>query len=235
MKKILVVQHVPHESLGTIGPLLERKGLGADFLRVYENHKVPRTIEGYSGLIVLGGPMGVYEQKAYPFIKGELKLIESALKTRTPLLGVCLGSQLMAAAAGARVYKGKKKEIGWYGATLTEEGLDDRLFMGLSDEFTVFQWHGDTFDLPSGSVLLASSDLFPNQVARIGSRAYAIQFHLEVTEKMIMEWIEVNREELNGLKGVIDPGKIIQETRGKITGLKAYGRTVLERFLRLID
>lgn len=235
MKKILVVQHVPHESLGTIGPALERKGLEADFLRVYENHKVPRSVEGYSGLIVLGGPMGVYEEEAYPFIKGELKLIESALKTNTPALGVCLGAQLMAAAAGARVYKGKNKEIGWYGATLTEEGVDDRLFMGLSDEFTVFQWHGDTFDLPPGSVLLASSKLFPNQVARIGSRAYAIQFHLEVTERMIMEWLEVNREELDKLKGVIDPGKIVRETRERITGLQAYGRTVLERFLRLVD
>ncbi|HXI09708.1 MAG TPA: gamma-glutamyl-gamma-aminobutyrate hydrolase family protein, partial [Thermodesulfobacteriota bacterium] len=173
--------------------------------------------------------------KEYPFIKDEIRLIESAMKTNTPALGVCLGAQLMAAAAGARVYKGKTKEIGWYGATLTEEGMDDRLFMGLSDEFTVFQWHGDTFDLPRGSVLLASSELFPNQAVRIGSRAYAVQFHIEVTEKMISEWIEVNSEELKGLKGVIDPVKILRETREKIVGLHAYGRTVIERFLRLVD
>lgn len=235
MKKVLVVQQVPHEGLGIIGPLLERKGFAPDFLKAYEGHPAPRSVEGYSALIVLGGPMGVYEEKEYPFLKDEIRLIESAMKTNTPALGVCLGAQLMAAAAGARVYKGKTKEIGWYGATLTEEGMDDRLFMGLSDEFTVFQWHGDTFDLPRDSVLLASSELFPNQAVRIGSRAYAVQFHIEVTEKMISEWIEVNSEELKGLKGVIDPVKILRETREKIGGLHEYGRTVIERFLRLVD
>ena len=235
MKKVLVVQQVPHEGLGIIGRSLERNGFATEFLRVYEDRPAPRSIEGYSALIVLGGPMGVYEEKEYPFIRDELRLIESAMKTNTPALGVCLGAQLMAAAAGARVYKGKTKDIGWYGATLTEEGVDDRLFMGLSDEFTVFQWHGDTFDLPRGSVLLASSELFPNQAVRIGSRAYAVQFHLEVTERMIAEWIGVNTEELKGLKGVIDPGKIMRETKEKLVGLQEYGRTVIERFLRLVD
>lgn len=235
MKNILVVQHVPHENPGIIGPAVERGGYRADYIRVYETHAMPRTIEGYSALIVLGGPMGVYEQETYPFIKGELKLIESALKTNTPALGVCLGAQMMAKAAGAKVYKGKSKEIGWYGVSLTEEGVDDRLFMGLSDEFTVFQWHGDTFDIPGNASRIASSELFENQVVRIGSRAYGIQFHLEVTEKMIKEWIEVNRDELKGLKGVIDPKKIIRETAENITGLHAYGRTVIERFLRMID
>lgn len=232
MKKVLVVQQVPHEGLGIIGPLLERNGFAPDFLKAYEKRPAPRSIEGYSALVVLGGPMGVYEEKEYPFIKDEIRLIESAMKTNTPALGICLGAQLMAAAAGARVYKGKAKEIGWYEATLTEEGMDDRLFMGLSDEFTVFQWHGDTFDLPRGSVLLASSELFQNQAVRIGSRAYAVQFHLEVTEKMITEWIEVNSEEL---KGVIDPVNILRDTKEKIGGLYAYGRTVIERFLRLVD
>jgi len=235
VKKILVVQQVAHEGLGIMAPLIERKGLQVDFLRAYEHHRTPRSVEGYSALIVLGGPMGVYEEKEYPFLKAELKLIESALKSNTPTLGICLGAQLMAAAAGAKVYKGKAKEIGWYGATLTGEGSGDRLFMGLSDEFTVFQWHGDTFDLPSGSTLLASSELFANQVVRMASRAYAVQFHLEVTEAMVSEWIEANRTELAGLKGVIDPEKILRETREKIGGLHAYGRTVIGRFLRMVD
>ncbi|MBI5588625.1 MAG: gamma-glutamyl-gamma-aminobutyrate hydrolase family protein [Deltaproteobacteria bacterium] len=235
MKKVLVVQHVPHESLGIIGPAVLRGGFMPEYLKVYENHAMPRTIEGYSALIVLGGPMAVYEEDLYPFIKGELKLIESALKNNTPTLGVCLGAQMMAKAAGSKVYEGGKKEIGWYGVSLTDEGVDDRLFMGLSDEFTVFQWHGDTFDVPENAELLASSKLFPNQVIRIGSRAYGVQFHLEVTESMIREWIEVNGDELAGLKGVIDPEEIIRETPENIAGLHACGRTVVERFLRMID
>jgi GMP synthase (glutamine-hydrolysing) len=235
VKRILVVQHVPHEGLGIIGPALVRGGFQAEFLKVYENRSIPRTTDGYSGLIVLGGPMGVYEADFFPFIKGELRLIESALKAKTPTLGVCLGSQMIAGAAGAKVYKGGKKEIGWYRVSLTDEGEADRLLMGMPKEFTVFQWHGDTFDVPEGGVNLASSELFPNQLIRIGANAYGVQFHLEVTERMVYEWIRVNSDELNGLKGRIDPEKITKDTPGNIPALHAWGRMAVERFLRMVD
>ncbi len=233
MGAILVVQHVPSEGLGIIGPLARKEGLDTVFLRVYGNARIPRRIDGYSALIALGGPMGVYEDDIYPFIKDEITLIRSALKERVPVLGICLGSQLLARAAGADVYKGGKKEIGWYNVDLTGDGLNDRLFLGLPEEFPVFQWHGDTFDVPEGAKRLASSKLFPNQVIRVGPSAYGIQFHLEVTEDMIRDWLSVNKEELKPLKS-IDPKKIIKESSVNIRTLHGYGRTVISRFLRSI-
>lgn len=234
MAKVLVIQHVPHEGLGTIGPALSGAGLGADFLKVYED-KVPRGLEGYSALVVLGGPMGVYEDGAYPFIKEELALIQRALKSKLPTLGVCLGSQLLAKAAGADVYKGKAKEIGWYTVSLTDEGVEDPLLLGFPEEFTVFQWHGDTFDVPEDGVNLAGSKLFPNQLIKVGPRAYGVQFHLEVTEAMVREWVEINRDELGPLKGKVDPDRIIKETPSRIEGLHRLGKAFLARFLRLIE
>lgn len=234
MRKILVIQHVPHEGLGTIGGSLRSSGLKADFHKVYENARMPVDIKGYSALIVMGGPMGVYEDDIHPFIKKELRLIESALKSETPVLGVCLGSQMLAKAAGAKVYKGKSKEIGWYRTTLTESGRADRLFTGFPKEFTVFQWHGDTFDVPPNGVNLASSELFPHQAIRVGRRAYGFQFHLEVTEEMISGWIGVNSDELKPLKS-IDPAKIIKETPKMIKALHQYGGAVVSRFLRMVD
>lgn len=233
MKRILVVQQVPHEGLGVIKDAI-RGSYEVDFLRAYSD-RISTDIGDYSALIVLGGPMGVYEDDKYPFIKDELKLIESALKWQTPMLGVCLGSQLLAKAAGARVYKGKEKEIGWYDINLTPAGASDRLFMGLPRSFSVFQWHGDTFDVPTGAVNLASSDLFPNQLIKAGKSAYGVQFHIEVTEEMIREWIGVNKGELKSLGGKIDPKAILKDSPGKLPGLHANGRTVLSRFLRTID
>ncbi len=233
MRKCLVIQHVKCEGLGIIAPLMFSAGIAPEFVRVYKGDKVPREISTYSALIVLGGPMGVYEEDVYPFIKDELKLIESALKDSTPTLGVCLGSQLLAKAAGARVYKGKKKEIGWYDVALTKEGLSDGLLLGLPNTMRVFQWHGDTFDVPVGAVNLASSADFPNQLIKVGRAAYGVQFHLEVTEAMIKDWIEVNSGELKSLKGEIDPEGILKETPGHIVGLHRHGAAFAKRFLRL--
>lgn len=231
MSKILVVEHVPHEGLGMIGQALS--GFDLEYMRAYETGKAGESAEGYSALIVMGGPMGVYESNIHPFINDEMELIREAIKKDVPVLGVCLGSQLLAAAAGARVYKGKKKEIGWYKVSFTDEGASDRLFLGLPDEFPVFQWHGDTFDVPSNAANLASSDLFPNQVIKVGKRAYGFQFHFEVTAKMIAEWIEINAEELKAAD--IDPMRILKETPEKIEGLHRLGRAIVQRFARLID
>ncbi|MBI5642043.1 MAG: gamma-glutamyl-gamma-aminobutyrate hydrolase family protein [Deltaproteobacteria bacterium] len=232
MSRILVIQHVAHEGLGTIAPFLNEFDI--DFLKVYEAGKINAAPEGYSALVVMGGPMGVYEEDKYPFIKDELRLIEAALKEGVPVLGICLGAQLLARAAGAEVYKGKAKEIGWYKVRLSEEGLQDRLLLGLPEEFTVFQWHGDTFDIPKNGVCLASSDLFLNQIIKVGKNAYGFQFHLEVTEKMIAEWIEINTDELKALKE-IDATKIIKETPENIQSLRMLGNSVFGKFRRLID
>lgn len=230
MRRVLIIQHVDHEGPGTIRGAL--RGFEVDILKVYRE-RVPRSLDGYSALVVLGGPMGVYEEDRHPFLSDEMRLIEHAVKRGIPTLGVCLGSQLIARAAGARVYKGKAKEIGWYDISLTPEGKRDPLLLGLPSTLEVFQWHGDTFDIPTGGVCLASSALFANQAVRVGS-AYGFQFHLEVTADMVSEWIEVNREELEPLKGKIDPGAIAAKTPAKLPALHAAGGAVLARFFRSV-
>jgi GMP synthase-like glutamine amidotransferase len=177
--------------------------------------------------------MGVYEEERYPFITDELHLVERALKAGQHVLGICLGAQVLAKAAGARVNKGRTKEIGWFNVSLTSEGERDWVFSGLQRELKVFHWHGDTFDIPREGKNLASSELYQNQILHVGKRAYGIQFHLEVTEEMVREWIELSEEELQAFK--IDPRVIIKETPGNIGPLHRYGDAVFSRFLRSID
>lgn len=235
MSTILVIQHVESEGLGIMDKEIERLGFSPYHVRIYKNAKVPHKAPAQAkGVIILGGPMGVYEDAVYPFIKDELRLIESALKGDLPVLGVCLGSQLLAKAAGARVYKGRTKEIGWHPVRLTGEGSSDALFLGMPEEINVFQWHGDTFDVPDNAVNLATSKLFENQAIRVGKNAYGLQFHLEVTGRMIADWIRVNSAELKPLKGTIDPEAILKETPKEIPGLQRHGRVVVARFLRLL-
>ncbi|MBI5236406.1 MAG: gamma-glutamyl-gamma-aminobutyrate hydrolase family protein [Deltaproteobacteria bacterium] len=233
MSNVLVIQHVQSEGLGLIAPLLRSRGLGHHIVRVDKGGRVPTSIAGYSALIVLGGPMGVYEGDVYPFINAELRLIKKAIKERRPVLGVCLGAQLLAKAAGAEVYKGEAKEIGWFNVSLTDQGRGDKLLLGLPDTFIVFQWHGDTFTTPPRAENLAGSDLFERQLIRVGANAYGIQFHLEVTEQMIKEWLAINAKEAALVKGV-DPDRIVKEAVEHIERLHRNCRAMLTRFLRQI-
>lgn len=234
MSRVLVVRHVGHEGLGTMKRPIE-SGSVVEYVDLFRGEALPSRIDGFDGLVILGGPMGVYEEDKYPFIKAEVRLIEDALKKRVPTLGICLGSQLLAKAAGASVYRSGFKEIGWHDVILTEDSDDDSLFLGLPDKFRAFHWHGDTFDVPKGALMLASSELFPNQVIKVGPSAYGIQFHLEVTERMIREWIEVNEEELAALSGKVDPKAIIAETPSRIEELGRMGSALAAKFMRMVE
>ena len=230
-KRALIIQHVESEGPGTILPVLTDSGYSVEYTRLYLGELPPVDAAGLAALVILGGPMGVSETDKYPWIEMELRLIKSALEADLPMLGICLGAQLMAHGAGARVYRGRgdEKEIGWYELALTSEGATDKSFKVLPKNQPAFQWHGETFDLPPGATLLASSDLFPNQAFRIGSNAYALQFHFEVTGEMIKAFIEANPEELSELRGVIDPERIITDTRLHINSLMERGRKVFTR------
>ena len=234
MSRVLVIRHVGYEGLGTMKRPIE-SGAVVEYADLFRGDALPARIDGFDGLVVLGGPMGVYEEDKYPFIRAEVRLIEDALKKRVPTLGICLGSQLLAKAAGARVYKGGVKEIGWHDVTLTEDSDDDSLFLGIPDKFRAFHWHGDTFDVPKGALMLASSDLFPNQVIKAGPCGYGIQFHFEVTEQMIREWIEVNEDGLAALKGKVDPKAIIAETPSCIEELNRMGGSIAAKFMRMVE
>lgn len=183
MKRILVVLHSESEPLGALAEPIGAAGLRADIRLAIDS--LPRSLEGYRGLIVMGGNVGVYEADRYPFLSLEIALLREALSARLPTLGVCLGSQLLAAAGGARVYVGKAPEIGWWPVIRL---ADDPWLAGWPRRFTPLHWHRDTFELPPGSVHLASSELYPHQAFRLGS-ALGLQFHVEATVAMARKWM----------------------------------------------
>lgn len=169
---------------------LAQAGLSHRTIDIAHGRPALPPVSSLSGLIVMGGPMGVYEQDRYPFLKRELDYIGKVIGAKKPVLGVCLGSQLIAHALGARVYPNKKKEIGWYKIRLTDDGKKDPLMQRGGVAPWVFQWHGDTFDLPKGARRLASSPLCKNQAFRFGQNVYGLQYHLEVDGPMIQEWLD---------------------------------------------
>ena len=234
MKQLLVIQHVPHEGLGTFEPVFRQAGLTLRTLRAYEPKACWPSFAEVDAVVVMGGPQGVNEQAAYPYLKRELELIRQALKAEKPIVGVCLGSQLLAAVLGAKVTKNPQKEIGWY-PLMREFGADgDPMWEAFGPTETVFQWHGDTFELPKGAVHLASSPLCQNQAFRYGDNAYGLQFHVEVTEAVIHTWLTVNKNELTASRGVIDPAAIRNQTARHLNRLQALSRHIAATFSRLM-
>lgn len=226
-KKILSIQNISCETLGTFEELLVSEGYVLNKV-LAPKEPIPQSAIEFSAIILLGGPMSVYE--GIPYLNKEQSLIRDALQRNIPILGVCLGSQLIAGALGGTVYKGAKKEIGWYDVKITDKGLDN-LFKGLEKkELRVFQWHGDTFTLPQDAVVLAHSDLYP-QAFRIGS-AYGLQFHLEVTTDMIKVWTEEYRNEIRRER--IELERIIARNRNEIQELNKKCNLVWSNFSDII-
>jgi len=178
---VRVLQHVLPEGPGRIAAALEARGFEIAVTRIDLGEPVPRNLDGTVALVVMGGPMGVYESDRYPHLLDEQKLIESALRAGAPVLGICLGSQLLAATLGARVYPGAQKEIGWFPVRLRKAAITDPLFASVAGSFWALHWHGDVFDLPADSVSLARSDLTEHQAYRFEKNAYGILFHLEAS------------------------------------------------------
>lgn len=196
MPRILTLQHLRVEGLGTIEPELAARGLTPEIIRIDQGEPVPGKIGDAAGLIVMGGPQSVCDQKKHPHLAEEIRLIESALERDVPVLGVCLGSQLLAAALGAEVRPGPQKEIGWYPVQLAGAAAADSLFAGVRSPFTAFHWHGDIFDLPAGATALASSGLTAVQGFRHGERAWGLLFHLEISERQVIDMLSVLYEEV---------------------------------------
>lgn len=205
--RILAFRHVPFEHLGHIGTELERRGIGFDYADLYQPGAMAPDPARYDGLVFMGGPMSVNDP--LPYLEREARWIAEAVAARQPVLGVCLGAQLIAKALGARVYPNAVKEIGWFEIELTAEGAADPLFAGAAPRETVLQWHGETFDLPPGATWLASSAACRHQAFRAGANAYALQFHLEVTPEMIEDWCaqDANRSDVRELRAPIDAAR----------------------------
>ena len=234
MKKLLVCQHVPHEILGTLNPLLKRAGFRIRYVNFGRHPDAEPSLEEYHGLVVLGGPLSVNDAGRLRHLATEMKLIEQAMKRHLPVLGICLGSQLIAKTLGANVYPNKEKEIGWYDVSPTEEAERDPLLVEFRGTEKIFQWHGDTFDIPKSAVHLAFSRVCVNQAFRYGANVYGLQFHLEVDERMIHRWLKVpeNRQEIAGLEG-IDPEQIHRETPEYISRLHQLSDRVFSEFIKI--
>ncbi len=189
MAFVTVLQHHAGETLGTIEAALSARNVEPRVVAGFAGEPIPRQFGDAAGLIILGGPMGVSEGDKYPFLRDELHLIEDALARDAPILGVCLGGQLLANALGAAVTQAARPEIGWYPLHLTEAARRDRLWADAPSPCMAFHWHGDVFALPPGAVALASSTPTPCQAFRFGANAYGLQCHLEVTAPLLESWL----------------------------------------------
>jgi GMP synthase (glutamine-hydrolysing) len=234
MSRVLVCQHVAFEILGTLHPLLKTAGVRIKHVNFGRHPDAEPSLDGYRGLIVLGGPMNVDEVDCHPHLATEVQLIRSAIEREVPVLGVCLGAQLIARALGAEVVRNPTKEIGWYDVSLTETGRRDPLLAHFRDTESIFHWHGDTFAIPEGAVHLASSAACPNQAFRYGDDVYALQFHLEVDERLVKRWlaVPVHLAELAELDGQVDAETIWRETRARIGRLKELSDRTFREFIK---
>jgi len=228
MRETIILQHDRCEGPGVIGDALRRRGQTLRTVRIYQGEPVPRAMDDASGLVIMGGPMGVYEAERFPHLRDELRLIEDALRRGRSVFGVCLGSQLLAAALGARVYPGGYQEIGWYRVDLTDAAASDPLLHDVPRTFTPMLWHGDVFDLPAGAVCLASSEMTAHQAFRHGDDVYGLLFHLEMTAPQLEAMVAAFATEIAAAG--ISADAILSPAATHLAPLSEIGTRVFDRF-----
>lgn len=235
--KILVFQHVPFEPLGTLDPLLRNAGFRIRYINFARNPQQIPSLDGYSALIVLGGPMNVDQIDQFPNLATEVSLIEKALDRGLSVLGICLGAQLLARALGSTVRRDAAREIGWCDVTLTKEGTGDPVLSAFDARQQVFQWHEDAIELPAGAAHLASSEACEVQAFRFGESAYGFQFHLEVDHSLIERWLDRTDYQslLESTSGQTDPEQIRARTNGSIESLMTLSDRTFSRWIERFD
>jgi GMP synthase (glutamine-hydrolysing) len=236
MSRLTVFQHVAAEPLGTLHARIRARGHRIRFHNFQRDPDAQPNIDRYQGLIVLGGPMNVMDQHRHPHLTTELRTIEAALRQGKPVLGICLGAQLLAHVLGAPVRRHDLHEIGWYELQTTSEGRADTVLGHLGERSPVFQWHACTFDLPQGAVQLARTESCEQQAFRFGSNAYGFQFHLEADTAMIERWLglPVYRDELTASGLGRDPASIRAATGSLIRTMQPMAETAFNGFLDLV-
>ena len=237
MRKLLVFQHAASEPLGVLDPMLRRWGFRIRYANFARDPALQLDLSRYDGLVVLGGPMNVDQSASYPHLLTEIAAIREALHLKVPVLGICLGAQLLAAALGARVRPNPVREIGWYRLQPAAPARDDRLFRYFDGSQHVFQWHAYTFELPPGAVHLASTASCEHQAFRFGERAYGLQFHLEADEALIQRWLAVPayRSELEAEAGAGGVERLLSDTHGHIAPALKLSERVFHEFIALFD
>jgi GMP synthase (glutamine-hydrolysing) len=226
----IVLRHTQAEGLGLIANPLRDLGIQHRTLDLARGEPPPRDLRGVGGLIVLGGPMAIYESDAHPFLKREMDLVEKAITAGRPVLGICLGAQMIAHVLGGRVYRGDKPEIGWGPITLTEDGQDDPLLFGVDSPLEVFHLHGDTYELPADAKNLATSPAYEQQAFRWGDLVYGFQCHLEFTDAMITRIAsEPDTAKLLSAAGV-DVKALLAQTPDKVHAIGPVGERIFSRY-----
>ena len=229
----LVLRHVQAEGLGLLANVLRELGIHHRYLDLPRGEPPPRDLRGVGGLIVLGGPMAIYEAERHPFLATESALVERALTAGRPVLGICLGAQLIASVLGARVYAGERREVGWAGVTLTADGQDDPLFAGVGSPIMVFHLHGDTYELPPDAHNLASSALYEQQAFRWGDLVYGFQFHLEFTETIVGRLVAEEDSRAYIAQAGVDPQRLIAETPARVRDVSEVANRIFSGFFGL--
>ena len=233
----MIFQHVGHEPLGTLNPMLKAAGFRIRYINFARDPHAHPSLEGYNGLIILGGPMGVYDTATHPHLRIEMKLIEQALKMNIPVLGICLGSQLLASVLGAAVARAPQWEIGWYDLHLTPLGKADALFGHYASKEKVFQLHQDTFEIPKSAVHIGRTELIESQAFRYGEKAYGLQFHLEADLPMILRWLNrpENRRLIADSNGVFNPETLEADTRAFVTRSLELSHATFAKFIEIFQ
>ena len=230
--KILCLKHISFEGPGTFALWAQARGHELEVVAAYQNKPLPSP-ETFDALLVMGGPMNVYQDEKYPFLKDEDGLLREVIKKRILFLGICLGAQLLAKAQGAKIKKGICKELGWFKVSLTDKGLKDPLLSGMKRELNVFQWHEDEFELPRVGELIVEGDFCRNQAFRIGDYAWGLQFHIEATIDMVEKWMKKDLDSDDILKREA-AAKIIKDTFRQSSQFRAQANEIFSNFYQII-
>ncbi len=231
--KALVIQQTHNDPPGRLAEILTRRGWELDVRLMENNDTVPEVLDGYRCLIVLGGPMNVDDFQGHPYLRLERNLVKKALLVDFPFLGICLGAQMLARAAGYSVFRNRGVEKGWYPVEATREGQADPILRGIPTRFEVFHWHDDMYELPLGASLLVTAETCSTQVVGLGKKAYGFQFHLEATEEIIVHWVNQYPEEIIAVHGASGPPEVIRQTAEKMAGYHEICTAIIENFLKI--
>ena len=232
MPNVLFIQHGDVDKPGLLAEVLESEGIGLHVLHPYQNGNLPRQLLDYDGLALGGGGQSAYELENYPYLCAECDLVRQAVLASKPILGLCLGAQLMAQALGAKVYAATQKELGFFPVTLHPDASFDQVLSALPARFPATHWHGDTFTLPAGAACLGSSAMTPHQIIRYGKKGFGFQFHLEMTPALFEELVMDAREDFSDAH--IDGEALIHEARQVLPALEPHAREVFRRWAALL-
>lgn len=227
MPNVLFIQHGVVDKPGLLAEVLESEGIGLHVFHPYQNANLPQEWLDYDGLAIGGGGQSAYELEKYPYLRLECDLIKYAIDAGKPVLGLCLGAQLMAQALGAKVYAAPQKELGFFPVTMHPDAAADEVLSALPACFPATHWHGDTFALPAGAACMGSSSMTPHQIIRYGKNCVGFQFHLEMNPALFEELVVDAREDFSDQ---VVAEALIHEARQVLPPLESHAREVFRRW-----